>query len=154
MELALGALWVLLGLSFCLYIRVQTARAVGPVRHEVRSQRRLRAAHLALLVLALPALVALDPPRRSLAGVCLAGAAAIVWLRPGAEDSVWGRDGVRRGWFARRFEDLEEWRLTGKHLRWRLYGVWQATEVPPAEHEALREHLERVAGDRESRFRH
>jgi len=53
----------------------------------------------------------------------------------------------------RRFEDLEEWRLTGDHLRWKLFGEWQACEVPSAESESLRTKLEQLIPDRESRFR-
>ena len=73
-------------------------------------------------------------------------------MRPSFEDHEFGTTGVRRGWFARRFDELDEWRLTGEHLRWRLYGVWLATEVPTEFHAELRARLEEIAPERESRF--
>jgi hypothetical protein len=84
----------------------------------------------------------------------LGAAAALLAPLPRAEDSVYGEAGVRCGWFARRFEDLEEWRLTGDHLRWRVGGEWLSSSVPAELQLELRERLERECPDRESRFRH
>ena len=71
------------------------------------------------------------------------------FLSPGFQDSVFGEHGVQRGWTARRFGELESWRLIGEHLRWKHRGLWVATDVPVAEHAALRERLLREIPDRE-----
>jgi len=84
--------------------------------------------------------------------VLLLGGLMLMWT-PGLRDSALGEGGVRAGWFVRPFAELEEWRLTGDHLRWRLFGEWQACEVPPDERESLRTKLEQLIPDRESRFR-
>jgi len=84
----------------------------------------------------------------------LGAAGALVAFVPRTEDSVCGERGVRSGWCARRFEELEEWRLTGDHLRWRVGGHWFSSSVPVDLQPALREQLERTCPERESRFRH
>ena len=77
----------------------------------------------------------------------------LVWITPGFHDAVLGELGVQRGWFARRFADLEEWRLTGDHLRFRLDGEWTAVPCPPAEQARIRAALLAVNPERESRFK-
>jgi len=140
------------GALFCLGVRQQIRRAVGMPRHARCPVARTRWIHSVAVLSALVAFFALEPGARWPAALILAATLAIVWWRPGFDDHVFGTDGVRRGWFARRFDELEEWRLTGEHLRWRLYGVWLATEVPPELHAELRAHLETIALDRQSRF--
>ncbi|HEV8111154.1 MAG TPA: hypothetical protein VGR31_00110 [Planctomycetota bacterium] len=83
---------------------------------------------------------------------CLLLAALLAWLSPGSADAVLGETGVRRGWFARRFEDLEEWRLTGDHLRFRRDGEWTSVPCPPAQHVRVREMLLAANAAAESRF--
>ena len=78
----------------------------------------------------------------SLAFGVLATAAVMLLCTSGLRDTVLAENGVRAGWFVRRFEELEEWRLTGDHLRWRLFGEWQACEVPPDQRADLRAKLE------------
>jgi len=68
-------------------------------------------------------------------------------------DQVCGLDGVRSGAWAFRYSDLEEWRLTGEHLRFRSGGVWRAVMVPVALQGQLRTRLEEVSRDTESRFK-
>ena len=82
----------------------------------------------------------------------LSTAALMLLFTSGLRDSALAENGVRAGWYVRRFKDLEEWRLTGDHLRWKLRDEWQACEVPPAERESLRAKLEQLIPDRESRF--
>ena len=77
----------------------------------------------------------------------------LVWVTPGFHDAVLGERGVQRGWFARRFEDLEEWRLAGDHLRFRLEDEWTSVPCPPAEQVRIREILVAVNPERESRFK-
>lgn len=79
-------------------------------------------------------------------------AAASFALSPSERDACVGQGGVARGWDSRSFRELEEWRLTGEHLRWRVGLRWMACHVPLAEHAALRERLAASCGDRESRF--
>lgn len=77
----------------------------------------------------------------------------LVWVTPGFHDAVLGELGVQRGWFARRFEDLEEWRLAGDHLRFRLDGEWTSVPCPPGEQVRIRETLLAVNPAGESRFK-
>lgn len=129
------------------------ARTVGRPIHSELSGRRLHIAWVGLL-LGIGALVVLTAALPLVPTLLVLGAAAaLVALTPSPADSVYGERGVRSGWYARRFEDLEEWRLTGEHLRWRLFGEWVSSRVPPAEHAALRERLERACPQRESRFK-
>lgn len=80
-------------------------------------------------------------------------AVLVVWVTPGFEDAVLGEYGVQRGWSARRFADLEEWRLTGSHLRFRMHGEWTSVPCPPAEQAWLRETLVAANAAGESRFK-
>jgi hypothetical protein len=83
----------------------------------------------------------------------LAGVVVCLLFLPRTGSSVLGAKGVRVGWFSRTFEQLEEWRLTGDHLRVRIAGEWRALLVPVEEHPPLRERLEAICPDRESRFK-
>ncbi len=82
----------------------------------------------------------------------LAAVLAVNELRPSAGDRICGSRGVRRGFSVRSFEELEEWRLIGDHLRFRLYGEWTAVPVPAAARDPLLGRLRELAGDRESVF--
>ena len=55
---------------------------------------------------------------------------------------------------ARSFAELEEWRLTGDHLRFRLFGIWTSAPLPRPDQAAIRTALEREAAERESALRH
>jgi len=79
-------------------------------------------------------------------------AAFLAAATPGVDAQFCGERGVVRGWHARAFADLEEWRLAGEHLRWKLHGEWQACRVPPQLHADLRERLKAACPDRESPF--
>ncbi|MBM3992116.1 MAG: hypothetical protein FJ298_14065 [Planctomycetes bacterium] len=72
---------------------------------------------------------------------------------PLAQDADVGERGVRRGWSAREYAHIEEWRLTGEHLRWRVRGEWRACRVPLELHAALRARLQAACAQRESPFR-
>lgn len=86
------------------------------------------------------------------AAECLMLGILLAWITPGSKDAVLGEDGVRRGWSARRFQDLEEWRLTGEHLRFRLQGEWTSVPCPPAQQARVREMLLAANESGESRF--
>jgi hypothetical protein len=80
-------------------------------------------------------------------------ATGTIALSPSERDACVGEAGVACGWTSRSFRELEEWRLTGEHLRWRVGPRWLACLVPVERHAALRERLAAACGDRESPFR-
>ena len=127
---------------------------LGRVIKRVRPGRRRRWLAVAGMGLIIGG-IAIGPTEVPLAFAfsLLSTAALMLLFTSGLRDSTLAENGVRAGWFVRRYEDLEEWRLTGDHLRWKLLGEWQACEVPPAECESLRTKLEQLIPDRESRFR-
>ena len=49
-------------------------------------------------------------------------------------------------------EELEEWRLTGDHLRFRIGPTWLAVGLPAREHAGVRELLLERRPEAESRF--
>ncbi len=83
---------------------------------------------------------------------CLFLGALLAWLTPGSADAVLGETGVRRGWSSRRFAELDEWRLTGDHLRFRLEGEWTSVPCPSAQHLRVRALLAESNAAAESRF--
>jgi hypothetical protein len=159
-ELALGVL--LLGCSlpigFSLFavvvLRLRHARIVGARLGFQRSARAwmfvawtAQAVALAAIVVsweALPVFPALN---------LLVLASALFALSPGAQDAEVGEGGVRHGWSARTLTELEEWRLTGEHLRWKVRGEWVACHVAPERHARLRSLLSQACPERESAFR-
>jgi len=153
-----GLLWstltLLLAASGAVLVWDARSRArVGRVLSAERPRRRARLLFLAGLAAA-AVLVLLGREQVALAptlGV-LALSAVLLALSPGFLDSACGEDGVRRGWHARRYEDLEEWRLIGDHLRWKLRGEWLASRLPAERQAELREKLAKLCPDRESRF--
>lgn len=78
--------------------------------------------------------------------------AAVVLARP-AGGRACGARGVRSGSWSHAYGDLEEWRLTGDHLRFRVGAVWRAAALPRGLHPEVREVLVALVGERESRFR-
>lgn len=143
-------------LLFLLAWRRANARRVGPVRHlrrrRVVARGLVRGASAAAAVGIGACALASDLPRGLVLEsiLVLALAPLVLFLSPGFQDSFFGEQGVQRGWTARRFHELEAWRLIGEHLRWRLRGTWLATDVPAGEHAALRERLSREAPGREN----
>ena len=107
---------------------------VGPVRP--RALWRAGIALLAACVLVLGGL----PPAPAVSVLALSG--VLSFLYPGSRVSVLGERGVQAGWYARGFSEIEEWRLIGQHLRWRLRGEWVACAAPPELHARLRELLD------------
>jgi hypothetical protein len=87
-------------------------------------------------------------PTAALLGVVFALLAAT----PSPERQLCGESGVARGLDGRRFEQLEEWRLAGDHLRWKLDGEWTACHAPAPLHADLRAKLVQACPERESRF--
>ena len=133
--------------------RARLRRTTGPARLLSMPKRKPRRLYLAaiavvgLLLFTTGLPIALPP-----ALLVLVAALLLVLRVPGERDSVLGTQGVQYGWHARRFADLEEWRLTGDHLRWRLFGEWVASDAPAALHADLRGQLSAANPERESRF--
>lgn len=155
LSMALSTLSVVLGGALMLLLgwRTRLAATVGARRVVVRAPRRARWLYVAAVALTAIGLVLADglvPLVPAL--TVLALGTALVLLSPGAEDSLLGTQGVQHGWHARRFADLEEWRLTGDHLRWRLFDEWVAAHVPVDLHAELRGELTAANAERESRF--
>jgi hypothetical protein len=158
LELAAAVLWSTAGLlaAAAVFLALHVAssrRRVGAELHADRAARWPRWLMRALLigVAAFVSSLELELPRAPLWAV-LALCGTIVVLRPATGDSVYGERGVRRGWLARRFDELEEWRLVGDHLRWKLSGEWLACPVPEPLREPLRAKLVALCPERESRF--
>jgi len=84
--------------------------------------------------------------------LCLGSALLLAYTTPTTRTAILGEGGVQIGWYARRFESLEEWRLTGDHLRFRLFGEWTSVPCPPAHQAELRAKLEQLVPERESPF--
>ncbi len=131
--------------------RAQTAigRAIAVERPDLWLRRALLAGPQAAVLAIL--LLRGDLPQEPVVE-CLMLGILLAWLTPGFHDAILGDAGVQRGWIARRFEDLEEWRLAGEHLRFRLDGEWTSVPCPPSEQPRIREALLSVNSARESRF--
>jgi hypothetical protein len=130
------------------------ARAVtGPAIAAERPGLVLRRVLVAGTQAALLAVLLLrgDLPQ-DLVAECLMLGILLAWITPGSQDAVLGELGVRRGWSARRYEDLEEWRLTGEHLRFRLAGEWTSVPCPPPQQPRVRGMLVESNAAAESRF--
>jgi hypothetical protein len=89
---------------------------------------------------------------QDLVAECLMLGVLLAWITPGSQDAVLGELGVRRGWSARRFDQIEEWRLTGEHLRFRLAGEWTSVPCPPPQQPRVRAMLVEANAAAESRF--
>jgi hypothetical protein len=126
----------------CTRRAVDARRRVGEPRHVAApSRRKRRLAWTTLFALALAVAASSDVPDGPALFV-LMQALLLVHLLPAAGDSVLGTRGVRSGWEARRFDELEEWLLAGDYLRWRLRGEWLACAAPAALHAELRSRLD------------
>jgi hypothetical protein len=150
--LGLASAALLGGCVAALALRLRARRVVGEVIE--RSVLPPRPRLVAILLAAAGGFAALGAGDVGLAWTLPPLALAIVYLalRPGVHDRVTGRDGVRRGWYVRALADLEEWRLTGDHLRFRLRGRWEAVPLAAARQAELGERLRATAPERESTF--
>lgn len=145
--------WLGLGALIVTVWSAQSRAALGKVEVHVRRRLGVRVGLLVAYVATAAAALSLSAelPRAPLA-LDFALGLYVLLVSPGFQDSKFGASGVQRGWHARRFAELEEWRLTGDHLRWKLFGTWVASDLPKERHAAAREKLVAVAADRESRF--
>ena len=121
--------------------RARNSRTVGPILVAERPRKLRKLLRGGILALAALVLVSGVVPLWPALSV-LAFSAFLSFLYPGGGDSVVGARGVQVGWYARRFDEIEEWRLIGQHLRWRLRGEWVACSAPAELHARLRSLLD------------
>jgi hypothetical protein len=117
--------------------RARNGRKIGKVLFLARPRRLRSFARGGLFLIAACVLVSGSLPRLPAVSV-LALSGLLSFLYPARRDSVLGESGVQAGWYARGFSEIEEWRLVGQHLRWRLRGEWVASVAPLELHERLR----------------
>lgn len=146
------ALVVVDSVTLAAFLRLR--RRTGRTLFAVYRRRRYRMVLLAgLVVVALLVVFAGEGVPTSAALAVLALAAFNLAIAPGFADSIYGEEGVAVGWHARRYVDLDAWRLTGDHLRWSLRGIWVGSDVPARMHPELRAVLEAACPERESGFK-
>lgn len=150
--LSLATLVVLVALLAVDVARLRSRRGVGRVLVRQRALGPLRSGLLGALVALVLLAFGLDPDLGLRALLPLTGAALLLVRQPWPDDELVGEGGVARGWTGRRYEDLEEWRLTGDHLRFRAGGEWLAVQVPKELRADLRARLEQAVPERESPF--
>lgn len=142
------------GLTLTLAMIARARRAVGqPIAAEHPQRRARQLALIGAQAIALALVLARRDLPLELVIPCLILAATLAAIAPGFSDAICGETGVQRGWYARRFEDLEEWRMIGEHLRFRLFGEWTSVPLPPNEQPKIREKLLTLCPARESRFK-
>lgn len=147
---------LVVGLLAVAILRARNQRTLGRVLAAEEPLRALRRWGGTLGLLAIVGLViAAGPDQRVVffAVLLCLPALGLVWLGHGFGDALLGERGVRRGWRSRGFEELEEWRLAGRHLRFRLDGEWTAVPCPESEQPRVRAELERLNPGGESPFR-
>lgn len=149
----MALLWLVAGLVGLGVARATAARRVGRALARERHFGWPRRAFVVLHAAALVAVIAQWSAFEALPTfVALTLSAALMFASPQAHDADIGERGVRRGWVARAYTELEEWRLTGDHLRWKAGGEWHACPAPRASHPQLRARLVAACPERESRF--
>ncbi|MBL8860602.1 MAG: hypothetical protein JNK02_01200 [Planctomycetes bacterium] len=148
-ELLLLAAAIAVSQVLVLLARAQVGAVLAADR---RSERRWRLTVLFLCLGVLGWVLAAGTVWLTPVLLCIAGALLLGFTTPSARTAILGVGGVQRGWHARRYESLEEWRLTGDHLRFRLFGEWTAVPCPPEFQADLRAKLTQLAPDRESPF--
>jgi heme exporter protein D len=155
-----GPWWLVLGLSTVSLVvsllvrsRERSELAERVLAPQIRRRGRYGIGAALLLALAWRLSLGVDSGWPWLEISAASAALLALIVAPAETDRVLAQKGVRIGYHVRRFAVLEEWRLTGEHLRVRLFGEWTALPVPPAHQEQLRKQLEAEAPERESRFK-
>lgn len=162
----MAAAWALVACITHVRVRILTKRRVGEVLHAepgsilVCSLYELACAAACVLVLLSGLGVLVTGPWAILGaaelcplfGSLIALSGTAMALAQAQRRGVCGGAGVQSGCFSYPYGDLEEWRLTGDHLRFRVGEVWRAVSLPQALHAEVRGLLETNAEGRESRF--
>lgn len=139
-------------LAVTLAAGLRARRALGVPLWRAGRARAARAAVLALLAASALAFAGVHGALPLSVGGALALAGAITLARPGTDEEACGARGVRRGWTACGFHELDEWRLAGEHLRFRVGPRWLAVRLPAEHHAPTRERLLQAVPERESRL--
>src|SRR6185295_17444224 len=133
------ALILLVALAVTAQLVLRARKTVGPVIAEIRPRQGLRRAGLvAVQGCALAFIVWAGGLPLGPTSVCVGIAIILSYMAPGLKDAVCGEEGVQRGYYARSFAELEEWRLAGEHLRFRLFGEWTSVPLPPNDQPRIR----------------
>lgn len=154
-----GLLWFaategLLALGACALERRHERRRIGATLASAGTRPRRRRALATAQIVALPLPFALPVALRAPAALLLLAAASIALLAPWPGERRLGERGIASEGRARRYEDVDEWRLGGGHLRARFGGEWVAAPVASSQdREALRARLLEIAPERESTYR-
>ena len=142
-----------LALFVALWLRGRRIEVLGEVLQTKLAPRVGRGVGLGLLLLAL-AFALIAAPEIGLFGALLLLPLALAWwLAPATEDQRCGTRGVQYGWEVLRLEELDAWRLTGDHLRFRLRGLWVAVSLSAEQHPKMRGLLQAACPQGESEFR-
>jgi hypothetical protein len=142
-----------LALFVALWLRGRAAEVVGEVVQTRLAPRGARRLGVGFQLVALSTALVVAPEVGVFGALIVLPLALAWWLAPATEDQRCGTGGVQYGWETLRLEELEAWRLTGDHLRFRLRGLWVAVSLPSSEHPRMRALLERACPQAESRFR-
>jgi len=151
--LRVAALEAVAAFLFVTLVRLTNRRHTGSERVQHRAPRLGSRLLLVPLALLLFLVLRVEPPETPSLLALLVASGACLWIQPRRADEARGSAGVQVGWRARRYEQLEEWRLTGDHLRFRLGGAWVAVGVPREAQAELRDRLESACPEQESAFR-
>jgi len=154
MTLVIAEVVAMAGMAVAVITRSARSRKVGEVFFERREPRAMRPVMLAVLTgLAIVAVRMPEFPTPQAVMTLVLGAILVAVL-PDSGDRACGDRGVVSGWRTVEYSGIEEWRLTGEHLRIRIQGEWTAVDVPSEARQRLRSTLEKLVPERESRFKH
>lgn len=151
-------LWVpvcLCALALLVVLAAQRRRQLkhGVVLYSDRPSQSLRRWALTVPLLAIAVLVVVTQALPVVPALGALAVALLVWWRlPSPKDATLGQNGVGRGFEGRAWSELEEWRLTGEHLRFRLHGEWTSAPCPVDDQPRVRAWLVQACPERESRF--
>lgn len=146
----IAAFWPLMACAVHLREHGSSKRRVGAVLHAEPVSGHFNVAYSAVGVLMIASLFQSASALASCALIALSSAAMV--LAKYQRGQACGDGGVRSGCFSYTYAELEEWRLTGDHLRFRVGEVWRAVTLPEPLHAEVRALLENHAGGLESRF--
>ncbi|MFT7487015.1 MAG: hypothetical protein ACI9F9_002873 [Candidatus Paceibacteria bacterium] len=148
-----AAIQMVLSLVCLLALGHKHRRTVGALLLVQRPSTRMVFYMLPLALALFIASLRVGGAESSLLLVTVMASSACLWLWYQAQGAHLGALGARIGWRSRRFEDFEEWRLTGQHARFCLGGQWLALDVSGAQQASLRKQLEACCPERESAFK-
>jgi hypothetical protein len=144
-----------IGIAAAVTVRRQATLYVGEVLHRESpaAVTQFRIAALVGVGAALSCALASGELSLGLSLPTLALTTLLIWLLPVAAAGQIGRFGVQKGWAVHGHNELQEWRLTGEHFRFRVDDRWFALALPASRHALLEAELELHAPERRSSYR-